>query len=227
MNKEQLNIIKSSLAEVALREEAEISRRILFAEAPSEAFLQRLDDDVKRVTDEVKRHVTLKKAIAIIIAAALIIAAMTVSIYAIREKSGGLLVKFLDGNASLTVDSDTESPDINRLKVKYLPDGYVYSWSLVDSSSANYIYYKGEKYMTICFDSKSGTYTVSTQNNNFSSRELDGITVYTSENRGADNTITSKNAYWAKYDVCCSIHCPGDVSDEEIDEIIRNIVLEE
>lgn len=190
MKKEDIKIIKQALSIVLERDEAETSKRMLFAKRPSEQFFTELDKRVQRTRDTLDKRISVRAAIAVIIAAALILSAMSVTAYAFREEIKGAIFEFFEDRAKKTYETEPENKaDMRDVHIEYIPEGFTQTRKRVDEIDALYEWKRGEEIITLGFIgvSVNGSYTIDTENSNFTFIELNGITMNRTEKYGQVN----------------------------------------
>lgn len=120
-------IIKKALARYTIAETKAISRMLDRVEPPSQGAYQKLDERVTEIREDNKPHLTFKKAITILIAAILVIVCMSVSVYAIsqRTKIGIFFVEWFEGYVKLSTDvSKNENASVEKVEITYIPEGF-------------------------------------------------------------------------------------------------------
>ena len=97
MNSKEKELIKNALIAISLRDEAAITKRLENEPTPPEEFYKELDEKVKKKIRENEKHVSLKKTITILIAAALLISIFSITAFA-GEKIKDFFVEVFDTN---------------------------------------------------------------------------------------------------------------------------------
>ena len=136
MKIENIELIKEALDRILIRDEAAITQRMESVEELPEEFYKELDEKVKKKIRENEKHVSLKKTIAILVAATLLISIFSVTAFA-GEKIKDFFVEIFDTHSRLTVDENEKPSGDYTIDITYVPDNFVVTMEWKDSISGN------------------------------------------------------------------------------------------
>ena len=224
MNNTELIIIKEALSRFSRFENREIYKSVQQIEPMSQPLRDKLDDSVSELYAANNRAFTFKKTIAILIAATLLIACLSVGAYAISEKLniGGFWVEWFEGHIKLSPDKPaTEYFDAEKVVISYTPEGFVNTNMRVFNNFSIYNYENGTATIEInVYMIYNGNIDLSTDNKQYSTLTIGDFTVHKTE---GDNDI---NALWTNNEITYYIRCTN-LPWEEMVKIIEGISYEE
>ena len=173
MNNTELIIIKEALSRFSRFENEEIYKSVQQIEPMSQPLRDKLDDSVSELYAANNRAFTFRKAIAILIAATLLIACLSMGVYAIAERTkiGGFFVELFGKDVKLSTDVTPEDDiSLENVQISYVTQGFINTKSNVQSQFAVYEWSKDDSKIYLRFsiyrngnitlDNESGKYSV-------------------------------------------------------------------
>lgn len=224
MNNTELIIIKEALSRFSRFENEEIYKSVQQIEPMPQPLRDKLDDSVAELYAESNRAFTFKKTIAILIAATLLIACLSVGAYAISERTkiGIFFVEWFEGYVKLSTDvSKNENASVEKVEITYIPEGFSVVNEQKGKDLISFEWQKDEDviYMTV---------VVIREGDGFLNTESD---TYTITNVG--NYVVHKNEYtdsihalWTDDNFIYTLSCTN-LPWEEMVKIIEGISYEE
>ena len=221
MNSKEKELIKNALIAISLRDEAAITKRLENEPTPTEEFYKELDEKVKKKIRENEKHVSLKKTITILIAAALLISVFSITAFA-GERIKDFWVEIFDTFSKLNPDKNEKIPLTScNVDISYIPDNFTKVKEKVDNISGIYEWQSNDNIILLCFESPtSGTFILDTENSNYITIPFENFVVHRTEKHG------QINATWTDGKLVYSLACTG-VEWEEMVKIIEGITLTE
>lgn len=217
-------IIKKALARYTIAETKAITRMLDRVEPPSQGAYQKLDERVTEIREDNKPHLTFKKAIAILIAATLLIACLSVGAYAISEKIniGGFWVEWFEGHLKLTSQgAEDVKSTVENVRISYIPENYNNTISDVTSKWGVYKWENGTDYIQMDISVAYGEeYFINTEGNNYTVVNIGDYVVQKTEYESAINSFWTDGKI--SYYICCT-----NLPWEEMVKIIEGISYEE
>lgn len=128
MKNQSMTLMKKALIQALINEDRAMSQALLEAKAPSDEFYLKLDEKAQEIKSKQNSHFSFKKAVIIIIAAALIISVMSISVSAVRGKIKGFIVEVFDDFIRLKTDDSDEKYDPKCVSVTYIPNDFTASF---------------------------------------------------------------------------------------------------
>ena len=221
MSDESLKLIKEALTQIALRDEAAITKGLESVEELPEEFYQELDEKVKKKIKGYEKHVSLKKAITAAIVAAVILASFSLSALAFGEEIKGFIIEFFDGFARLTAsDGDLNHVDARNISIGYIPEGFSQTKNTGSDSGGLRVWSSENKSITLIYSQDSGTSFVDTEHFHYTTVEINGFTVFRAEYNGQLHSL------WTDGKLVYSLSGIG-LEWEEMAKIIEGISLDE
>ena len=173
MNNTELIIIKEALSRFSRFENEEIYKSVQQIEPMSQPLRDKLDDSVSELYAANNRAFTFRKAIAILVAATLLIACLSMGVYAIAERTkiGGFFVELFGKDVKLSTDVTPEDDiSLENVQISYVTQGFINTKSNVQSQFAVYEWSKDDSKIYLRFsiyrngnitlDNESGKYSV-------------------------------------------------------------------
>ena len=151
MKKETLTLMKEALSQVLINEDTAICKELLCAKEPSDDFYSKLDIKAKEIVSEQAQSIPTKKIIAILVAAALIISAMTLSVSAVRDKFKGLLAEIFDEYILFRTDEAEKKYEIKDVSFTYIPEGFALVKEEGDLKYAHLRWENGDEFISIVY----------------------------------------------------------------------------
>jgi hypothetical protein len=220
MNINENELLKSALVTMALRDEAVISKQLENAESPSEEFYLKLDEKVKKMIHEHEKHISFKKTITILIAAALLISIFSITAFA-GESIKDFFVEVFDTFSILTVN-ERKDPIINyTVDATYIPNNFILTREKKDITSGLYEWKLDETLIYLSYSSTTnGSLFFDSENSDYTTIILEDFVVHRAEKY---NQI---NAVWTDGKFVYFLSCYG-LGWEEMVKIIEGITLTE
>ena len=220
MSDESLKLIKEALTQIALRDEAAITNELENAPEPSEEFSKEVKEKIDKKIKEYEKHVSLKKAITILIAAALLISVFSITAFA-GERIKDFFVEIFDDHSNLTVDESGKPSGDYTVEVAYIPDNFVVTMEWKDSISGDREWKCNDAIINLTHIVVSkGTLNIDTENSNYTTIPFENFVVHRTEKYG------QINARWTDGKLVYSLACVG-VEWEEMVKIIEGIEYRE
>ena len=222
MNSKEKELIKNALIAISLRDEAAITKRLENEPTPPEEFYKELDEKVKKKIRENEKHVSLKKTITILIAAALLISIFSITAFA-GEKIKDFFVEVFDTHITLSSKNEDIPSDIHmqNIYISYIPEKFIEVTNIVSSSSLNCVWKKDDSEIFIwCRPLSNGSLNVDNENSNYTTIQIKELTIHRTE-------ISEQiSCAWTDGKVTYLLTCTG-VEWEEMVKIIEGITLTE
>lgn len=220
MNINEKELIKSALATMALRDVAVISKRLENAESLSEEFYLKLDEKVEKMIHEHEKNISFKKAITILVAAALLVSVFSITVFA-GESIKDFFVEVFDKFSIFTVDK-REEPIINyTVDATYIPNNFILTREKKDITTGLYEWKLDEALIYLSYNSATnGSLFFDSENSDYTTIIFEDFVVHRAEKYGQINAV------WTDGKLVYSLSCYG-LEWEEMVKIIEGITLEE
>ena len=224
MNNTELIIIKEALSRFSRFENEEIYKSVQQIEPMPQPLRDKLDDSIAELYAENNRAFTLKKTIAILIAATLLIACLSVGAYAISEKIniGGFLVEWFEGHLKLTSQgAEDVKSTVENVQISYIPENYTNTISDITRKYGVYKWENGNDYIQLDISVAYGEeYFINTEGNNYTVVNIGDYVVQKTE------YASETNSFWTDGKITYYIRCTN-LPWEEMVKIIEGISYEE
>ena len=219
MKKYNLTVIKEALSRVLIEEEAKTRKEAEFSPSPSNEFYSKLDEAAKNIGKQRKKSISLRRAIAVIAVAALLIGISSVGVYAFKEKIKGFVVEFFDGFAKMTVeDTENNAVDIKDVTITYVPDGFTKFNEIILSENMTIEWRNGDVPIVLqCMAINYESIFMDTENSNATEVIVADKSVFRTEKYG------QLGATWTDGLISYVITCPVSVEWDEIVKMIEGI----
>ena len=218
MNAKQLEILKAALHIFAVEEIAAIEQSIEHTNPP-ETLYKRCDQRAQELTATPTHGFPTKKAIAFLIAAALILSMLTLVAYAVRNSIAGFFVDFFEKFVELTPDDvgESKSLDLNKIEIEYIPSDYIKTREKVLTGTALHEWKKGEDIITFsAIKYTTGSFAIDNENSNYTVTTIDDIVVHYTEKHGEIGVS------WTDKVLIYSLSTTG-LEWDEIEKIVKGI----
>ena len=222
----EMKLLEMALSHYADCEMNAIEQAISKIKEPSEELRTRLRIKVHSTTIGTdKKHIPFKKAIAILIAAALLLASLSVVVYAAADKLkiGGFLIEWFDDHLNLKPDVDTDlnkTASIDKVQISYIPDEFILTEHRIFNDRESYEWKKDTCTIYVSLSLFSHTNTSLDRDGNFSIVHVGDYDVY------RNIYPTTISAVWTDESITYALSCAG-VEWEEMVKIIEGISYKE
>ena len=179
-------LLKEALYIFVAEDNTAIDTFLETAPKPPDELYRYGDEIAQKISERDERALPFKKAVTILIAAALIISLLAVVTYAKREKIGGFYIEFLEKYVKLTTD-EKYNPNMSSsdVMIEYIPDGYTETRKKLGIQDGLYEGKNGDNIISLIFSSNPNlSGTTDNENSNFIVLELDGLTLFRTEKYG-------------------------------------------
>ena len=220
MNERENELIKNALIAISLKDEAAITKGLESVEELPEEFYQELDENVNKKIKEYEKHVSLKKTIAILVAATLLISIFSVTAFA-GEKIKDFFVEIFDTHSRLTVDENEKPSSDYTIDITYIPDNFVITKEKKDFALCLYEWKNEDAIITLAYNiATNSSLNIDTENSNYTTITFEKFAVHRTEKYGQIDAI------WTDGKMIYSLSGYG-VKWEEMVKIIEGITLTE
>ena len=220
MSDESLKLIKEALTQIALRDEAAITKGLESVEELPEEFYQELDEKVKKKIKGYEKHVSLKKAITILVAATLLISIFSVTAFA-GEKIKDFFVEVFDTHSRLTLDENESPSGDYTIDISYVPDNFIITREKKDFNSGLREWEYDNAVITITYNVvNKGALNIDSENSSYTAITFENFVVHRTEKYG------QIHANWTDGTIIYTLSCTG-VEWEEMVKIIEGIEYRE
>ena len=220
MKDKKEELIREALSMMLLAEDKEMEKFISKIEDPSPEAKQKMDETFRKIIKK-EKTISLKKTIAILIAATFLISIFSITAFA-GEKIKDFFVEIFDDHLHFTHEEKTEDDiDVKNVVITYIPEKFENTSTVISDSSASYTWTNDESIVYVTLRRlKNGLLDFDVENANYTTITFENFVVHRTEKYGQ---IT---AVWTDGSIVYLITCTG-VEWEEMVKIIEGIEYRE
>ena len=218
MTKRQLFLVRKALRRIEAAEIARLDARPAVEWVPTQKYTAAMQ---KLLAQDKKRARSLfygvKKRTIIGLIAAIIALLLTATACVFHREIKDFFIQVTEKGTIF--ETEISSSEVVDYEMSWVPEGYVFSDLQSYSSMKRFTWTKDKQQISFIYASK-GTETIilDTEGTSYQIADVDGKKVY---------YVCKYNTYsliWMDSDTSFDLHCPADVSWEDIERMIRSIV---